>query len=297
MSIHIFEDIKSRGYDKDRKKGVDLRLNYVLRATTEVENTTSAIETALKLEIPAKYLGLWLLSYNAKPLGGGVWEGEAKYGPIDGEEIDPNDPKPQKDKDDPFTPEQEFEVLGGNQRVTQSIVTLIKAGPNGSGNDYINNTGGADDPDAPNFEKAIGVTRDRVEGVDFPPVGTISHSKTYIMPSSMITHGYLEKLVGLVNTTNSEEWWGRPPEQWLFLGARGKSKSVSEWTVTFNFMTGVPTFDIPVGTFTVKAKNPFDYLWVYYKKKESSGRTIQVPAFAYVEKVVPNRSFTLLGVT
>lgn len=293
MSITIWEEVRSQGFKVDRKSGSSLDLRYVLICSSVAEDYAASVNLALRAEIPNMYLGLWLLNYNAEKIGPMLWQGTATYGPRDGAKADPNDPSnpekndPAPDLDTPLPPEWDFDTSGATYRITQSLLTTIKAGPGSATNDA----------NAPDYGKAIGVTKDGVEGVDIPPRGPIQLTTTRILPSTAVTMGYIDTLVWLTNRTNDAEWWGRPEGEWIFLGAQGRTKSADEWTITYHFNAGKTETDIPIGSFTVAEKLPFEYLWVAYKDTESHGRKVKVPSFAYVERVVGSGSFSSLGIT
>lgn len=301
MSITLYEEVISRGFANDRERGGEVTLNYFIVISTDAEDNPVAVDAAIRLDMPLLYAGLWLLGWKADPVGPRLWKAAVRYGPRDGEKADPDNPSENPtgpDADTPLTPEWEFDTTGQTYRITQSLSTLIKAGPGGDGLDYTNPADtGVNDPDAPDYGKAIGVTRDGVEGVDIPPRGPIHVVTTRILPARAVTMGYIDTLASLTNRTNDTPWWGRAEGEWIFLGARGKTKSATEWTVTYLFDAGKIERDISIGSFTVAAKAPFDFLWVAYGDSTSAGRKVKTPQFAYVERVVGSISFASLGIT
>lgn len=293
MSISIWEEHRSPSFKVDRKSGSTIDVKYLLACTYDAEDNAASVELALRSNIPLTFLGLWLLNYGSERVGPYLWQGTVTYGPKDGAKADPSDPsnpeknEPGPDLETPLTPEWDFDTTGASYRITQSLLTTIKAGPGSDTNDT----------DAPDYGKAIGVTKDGVEGVDIPPRGPIQLSTTRILPATAVTMGYIDTLVWLTNRTNDAAWWGRPEGEWIFLGAQGRTKSANEWAVTYQFNAGKKQTDIPIGSFTVAEKLPFEYLWVAYKDSSSNGRKVKVPSFAYVERVVGSGSFSSLGIT
>lgn len=224
------------------------------------------------------------------PQGGGVWYGETEYTTADpasavmpeGQEPPATGPSGQQAPapGEPLGPAFSFSTSGATAHVTQSIRTWEAVGANGGA--------------APNFDKAIGVDKDTVHGVDVF-VGKLELSVQVTRPA--VTLDYIYALRDLTGTTNTSPFYGFGDYDVLYLGADGECGTDYRWTVTHKFAVGKKETDIDVGNgIVIAAKRAWEYLWCRYSDAVRNGHGVQVPIAAYVEQVYPDGDFALLEI-
>lgn len=243
------------------------------------------------------YYGLTRQSLTINPQGGGVWFADIDYGlgdagtkpdgtPIDGQG-NPSQPpaQPQRpDANEPLPPDFGFDTGGRTERITQSLDTVWS--------DYPDRSPDGDPPR--DYKRAIGVTKDKVEGVEiYVPNQEWTESKRF----AFVTRKYYEDLVRLTGTVNKDPFWGFKIGEVLFLGATGRGNSESGWECGFKFAVSLrkEAFEI-CGGLTVPGKAGWDYLWVAYGDGESNKGMVQKPIFAAVERVYEFGDFSKLGI-
>src|SRR5262245_26115479 len=123
----ITESTYSRGFSLGRQS------NRVLILDINGTEDEAVVQALIEGYISAAYGGLALESTSVEHKGGKVWQATVRYAGLDG------------------TDEYTFDTGGGTQKMTQSYGT-VRYAPAGL--------------TAPNFGGAIGVSEDRVEGVD-----------------------------------------------------------------------------------------------------------------------------------
>lgn len=243
------------------------------------------------------YYGLTRQSLTINPQGGGVWFADIDYGlgdamtkpdgtPLDGQgntSQPPNQPQ-RPDDNEPLPPDFGFDTSGRTLKITQSLETVWS--------DYPNR--GPDDPPPPDYKGAIGVTKDKVEGVEiYVPNEEWTENKRF----AFVTRQYYDDLVELTGTVNREPFWGFRAEEVLFLGATGRGNSENGWECQFKFAVSRRQENINIcAGLTVPVKQGWDYLWVEYGSDDSNGRMVQVPKAAFVERVYRTGDFSKLGI-
>lgn len=273
MSIVVEEKFKSR--PSVIGQGAQVELLYTIRGTTD----DLAAKAALVDASPAEYDGLVRLSAEIDPVGldgssgGGapsVWDGTVRYGVVDGS-------APQTGSSS-FS----FDTGGGSQHITQSLATTgIYSAPG--------------IPAAPNFQGAIGVTENAVEGVDIT-VPVYNFSETHYLPSSSVTLAYRSTLFYLTGRVNAAGFKGTAAGECLFLGASGSKRSVpgaDDWEITYRFAASPNMSGLVVGPITGISKGGWEYLWVRYRDVEDTGAKMLVkqPVAVYVERVYESGNF------
>lgn len=148
---------------------------------------------------------------------------------------------------------------------------------------------------APGFGGAIGVSGDRVEGVEVPvPVGKWSRSMT--LP--FMTMAYYKACKALVGKVNNAPWYNFPAESVLYLGKQFTPGQGGRTQVT-HFFHDEDNLVAPIIApgIEVPTKKGHDYVWVRYKSEEmpGTGIKIEVPAGVYVDVVHQSADFTILG--
>jgi hypothetical protein len=177
----------------------------------------------------------------------------------------------------------EFDTSGGTQHVTQSIDTVgIYAAPG-----FI----------APDFQGAIGVTQNGVDGVDIV-VPVFNFSETHRFPE--ISPAYKGGLFQATGKINNKTFRGFSPGEVLFLGASGNrrdSDPETPWELTYRFAAQPNRDGIQVGAISGIAKLGWDYMWVRYMESEDDAAKslIKRPVAVYVEQVYESIDFSILG--
>lgn len=224
-----------------------------------------AAQTILNSTAPSTYKGLPRESLSAEPQGNDVWTGFVRYVGID--------------SDSEFT----FDTGGETTRITQSLTTVSSYAPAGE--------------TAPDFQGAIGVSEDRVEGVDIT-VPTFQFSETHRFTDAQVTESYRLTLFNMTGTVNNATWRGFAAGEVLFLGAQGSKRGNDLWTITFRFSASPNVTGQTIGTIAGVAKNGWDYLWARYADFEDATAyaLVKRPIAVYVERVYPRTDFSTLGI-
>lgn len=272
MPTEVFEKFESRRSTKAAQAAQSsAELGYIVRGTDNDLAARSAAESAA----PATYDGLERQSVQIEPIGPLLWDVTVRYGAAD-------DTQPTPAADPVFT----FETGGGTQHITQSRQTITRRAAPGA--------------TAPDFQGAIGVTSDGVEGVDIT-VPVYQFSETHTLAASQVTSGYRSTIFGLTGKTNSDSWKGYAPGEVLFLGATGSRRGTladDPWEITFRFAASPNVSSLSVGPISGIAKKGWEYLWVRYADAEdtAAGTVVKRPVAAYVERVYDAGSFGALGI-
>jgi hypothetical protein len=240
-------------------------LIYVVQGTEDDATVRALVETT----IPAIYAGLVFQTYHIAHQGGGVWEVSVRYGKKE----------PKDTGDSSFS----FDTGGGSTHITQSLQTI------GS---YA-----APSEVAPNFQGAIGVNDDRVEGTDIT-IPVFNFVETHYVPASLVTGAYKQALFLLTGRVNGAAFKGFARGEVLFLGASGSQRGEEDWEITFRFAASPNVTGLSLGSITGINKDGWHYLWVRFDDDEdSSAKTlIKKPITAYVERVYEYGDFSALGV-
>ncbi|MFI4860263.1 MAG: hypothetical protein ACIAXF_06230 [Phycisphaerales bacterium JB063] len=115
-----------------------------------------------------------------------------------------------------------FDTTGGTQHITQSLST-------------VGTYAAAGVPGAPDFQGAIGVSSDQVEGVDIT-VPMYGFAETHYLSTATVTQAYKGTLFNLTGKVNSDSFRGLSPGECLFLGATGALRAdQDDWEITFRF--------------------------------------------------------------
>lgn len=211
---------------------------------------------------PALFDGLDADSYTLDPQGGGVWLANVNY-------------KIRNQSSE------SFDTTGGTVHVTQSFGT--------------NRFGTL----APDFQGAIGVSDDRVDGVDIT-IPAYKFSETHFIPRIFVSTSYKNKLFQLTGKVNNATFKNFAAGEVLFLGSTGQRRGREDFEITYNFAAS-PNIGSIVFTpsITVLYKQGWDYMWLYYADEVDDGahRIVRRPKAAYVERVYERADFGLLGLS
>lgn len=262
MAGVISENFQSRSFEL----GIDgsRELLYDVVGTDDETEVEALVRAAAEAASP--YLGLVLDTISVEAVAADVWKCRARYATI-------------SSSDSEYT----FDTGGGNQRITQSFGTI---------NAYA--LGGGTPPD---FQGAIGVSEDRVEGVDIP-VPNFQFSETHRFASTFVDSTFKRTLFTLTGTFNNASFKGFDAGECLFLGASGSQRGDELWSITFRFAGSPNVTGLTVGGITGIDKYGWDYMWVLYEEfvDNFAYKLVQRPVAAYVERVLQPADFSLLSI-
>ncbi len=254
-------------YDsRETTVGVDnpsVDLMYVVDGTED----DTAVRTLVEATIPALYAGLVFQSYHLAHQGGGLWEVTVRYGKRE----------PKAPGESSFS----FDTGGGTTHITQSLQTVAKYARPGNA--------------PPDFQGAIGVHHDSVEGTDIT-IPVYHFKETHYLPAVLVTSAYKATLFSLTGKVNAAPFKGFAAGEVLFLGASGSQRGTEDWELTFSFAASPNAVGLTVGDITGIEKKGWEYLWVRYQDAEDANVLVKQPAAVYVEQVYPYGDFSLLGI-
>ncbi len=267
MPITVAEKFLSR--PSTRGDNPQTELAYIISGTDDDLAARSALASAA----PLTYDGLSRQTIQLDPLGDGLWEGSAHYGSTASQQLQPGESS--------FA----FDTGGGTQHITQSISTVASYAASGT---------------PPDFQGAIGVTQDNVEGVDIT-VPIYQFSETHYLSHSVVTPTYRGTLFALTGKVNNASFKGLSAGECLFLGASGSRRgtgSDDDWEITFRFAASPNATGLTIGDITSINKGGWDYMWVRYQDAEddTAKALIKKPVAVYVEKVYERANFADLGI-
>jgi len=266
MPVVIEEKFDSRVSVAGDNPSVELR--YIVFGTSDDLEAKSELADGA----PETYDGLPRQTIQIEPLANDIWEGTVRYG-----EAEENEP--------PQTGESSFafDTGGGTQHITQSRATVNAYAPSGE--------------TPPDFQGAIGVTDNGVEGVDVT-VPVYHFSETHYLDDAVVTSAYKGTLFALTGKVNSGAFKGLAAGECLFLGAAGSKRGLGDWEITFRFAGSSNVTGLSVGPISGISKKGWEYLWVRYAEVEDEGAQVLVkrPIAAYVERVYDTGNFAALGI-
>lgn len=208
----------------------------------------------------------WRQTVEVEPIGQELWRAVARY-----------------DTTAPETPSAEdsweFETSGGTEHITQSLAT-VGAYPSG----------------VADYQGAIGVTENGVEGVD-KVVPTLTFRETHHFAE--LAPAYKITLANLTGKVNADTFRGFAPGEVLFLGVSARladNRAATPWSVTYQFAAQATRRNFTVGAITVEEKLGWDYMWVRYQASVASGQVVRRPVAVYVERVYEFAPFAALGI-
>jgi hypothetical protein len=259
MAGIISEGYESRNFSLSRTS--ERELIFDIQGTEDEDEVLALLEG----EAPAAYKGLVIESTSADPIGGGIWKGRARYKYIESSN------------------EYTFDTGGGTNKITQSISTV---------NSYP-----APGFTAPNFKGAIGVSDDKVEGVDIT-TPKFEFSETHRFDNTFVASGYKVLLFQMTGKVNNSSFKGLAAGECLFLGASGTQRGDELWSITFKFSGSQNATGLTIGDITGIAKKGWEYLWVRYIDHEDTAAhmLIKKPVVAVVEQVYLTADFSTLGI-
>ncbi len=267
----LTERIDSREWTAGPSRSVTM--HYTLVGTADDVLMRTELETIL----PSTYDGLNRDEIRMEPIvvdemaGTGTYDVTVRYVPVTRGSI-------KITGDSSFT----FDTGGGSQHITQSRSTISKTAASGT---------------APDFDGAINVSKDSVNGVDIT-VPVYHFAETHYIDDDDVTQAYKITLFNLTGKMNNAAFRGFAAGEVLFLGASGSARGSGDWEITFKFAASPNRTNIQVGDITVPSKLGWDYLWVRYKDAldTTAKAVVQRPVAAYVERVYDFGDFSGLNI-
>jgi hypothetical protein len=272
MAITVNESVDSREFTD----GKSATLTYIIQGTDSEDSAMSELKT----EAPATFQSMARQSTSVEPVyieeGNSdrcVWKGTARYAYVAIQTTPP------ATGDSLLS----FDTGGGTQHITQSLQTISKNAP--------------PDETAPDFNGAIGVTQDSVEGVDIT-VPIYHFSQTHYLPAENVNNTYIGTLFRLTGKVNNGDFKGLNAGEGLFLGASGSKRGDADWEITFRFAGSPSRTGIVIGDIEPFDKDGWDYMWVLYEDAEDTAANtiVKRPVAAYVEKVYERANYADLGI-
>ena len=202
-------------------------------------------------------------SIQCDPVGGGVWNATVRY----------------RLKGNPA--DYEFDTSGGSQRIATSLATLQRVALPGF--------------TAPNYQGAINVADDRVEGTDVTvPVFTFSETRFY--SGILVTPAFKYTIFQLTGRVNDTAFKGFAKGEVLFLGASGNKRGREKWAITYKFAASPNVANQPLGSGPLTVtKEGWEFLWVRFEDRVDANALIKIPVAYYVERVYPYGDLSTLG--
>lgn len=206
----------------------------------------------------------------------GIWTATVPYSKKKNEDDEEQQQEQQADPFDGLS----FNVGTESQRITQPIKTrglYTKLGKS-----------------IPNKKSAIGFDGENVEGVDIL-VPTFDFTIERVFQRSKITNSFVKSLVDCAGKVNRSKFKDKDQHCCQFMGCAGGKESEKTWKLQFNFRAAETIRNFDVGDIKVEEKRGFDYLWVRYKTDIDEEAVVKVPLGVYVEEIIEERDFSVLG--
>jgi hypothetical protein len=230
-------------------------------------------------------------SYNAKHLGEGFWEVEARFVTAGGgQQPAGGGGGGSSGGGGSLLPigvvrTVSYDSTGGTQRIT-SAYSETKYGEN-----------------APGMSLAINVNGDSVEGVDVV-VPVFEWTEEYELPARTLTDSYVKTVADMTGTTNTKKFRGFDAGEVLFLGVSGTqvfnpnqqliTDAVST-RISFRFAAKKTRKNLLIASVgVIPTIKGWDYLWIRYAPNQANGIGLQTPVAAYVNRVYEESDFGLL---
>ena len=273
--IEINEVQSSRRVELGPQSSIEL--HYVIMGTTSEQDAQAALAAHAPTIYPSLAGLLPRESLLVEPTDAtGIWVGYARY----------------TARPDDSVGRFSFDSTGGTAHRTQSIATINSAVRVGGPFTQI-----------PNYSRAIGVTKDGVDGVDIV-VPKCNFSEQYLF--DVFDWERRRQVIRMTGTVNDAPFRGWKKGEVLFLGATGAFTQDQRFDVNFNFAVseGVygpleidPLLILP-GDAGHPAKEGWEYVWIVYQTviDQYAQAVVKVPTVALVERVYDYSDFSLLGI-
>jgi hypothetical protein len=223
-------------------------------------------------------------SLDVKPLGDGWWEIAASYKQPNIENEDPENDDNQQAVSNSLS----WDTTGGTEHVYQAYY-------NGAA-EWGGEAGFAKDEFPPQFYGAINCSGGSVQGVD-KVVPQFNFTESWTWPQEYVTDEYVSLLHNLTGTINSKKFRIFDAGECLFMGARAdRNRNDNKITITYSFRAIPNRENFKVGQVTVSKKEGWQYMWVVYEDKESSGSLVKRPRFVFVNDIYEKTDFGQLSI-
>jgi hypothetical protein len=148
---------------------------------------------------------------------------------------------------------------------------------------------------APNFQGAINVNEQGVQGVDVI-VPQFEFSLTKTQENGFVSLAYTATLARMTGKVNNATFENFNAGELLFLGADFSQQSSGSATITYKFSASPNRTGITIGSITGIAKKGHEYLWVFYRPNLSGNFLVRIPVAVYVHKVYEEGDFSTLWI-
>lgn len=286
MSVTLYESVRSRGLEVTNTGG-----GFTLEFVAQGSDDFNEVYLAVLLETTPVLFGLIRKRITLNRQGAALYFPEVVYEPGQvGDAIfpegTPGEPQSAPGADDPLDSNVTGTTGGGTAHIVLSKETFhaVPTPP------FV----------APATERAIGLTRDAVEGCD---IATAAPEFSVTRKRRTMTLTYLRTLGKLTGKVNGETFWGFAPNELLYLGADYSGSNLSGWSVTHKFRydenveAGDPRLVI-TPSLTLPSKPGHHYVWCSFRDRvdAAAGELYPLPICAFVERVYDRGIFANLEI-
>lgn len=268
---------------------------------------------ALRDNLPVTYLGFLLQDFSVERVGPNFYRGTSKYansGPggdgVSGAATTPPSEYTAPDIADPLDPGYSFSYTAEMRKKTQSIATVFRR----TRSDSVN-------PNAPSFfgtakdyKRAVNVSRSggviKVEGYEAPEP-TSAWQRQLRVP--IMTLAFKNVIRNLIGKKNNAPFYGSNAGEVVLWGCNGQNIKGTEFMLTFDFheRQNIANYTIsPAITdedeevieppLIIPYAAGWDHVWVEYENEVRDNQLVPVPVAVYVEQIIENANFALLGI-
>jgi len=278
MSIIVYEtlDSMSGSITNDLEQGEtrEVRRSYVIGQCEGFNDVVARIEPYAPSYVSGDGAGLYWRRTRLEVVGIGnkYFSVTATYATLVIKAQTPTFENPEPDKIAPGS--LAWDTTGNTEHITQAELTIRYP------------------ETAPDFEGAINVSGDSVNGLDVVRP-CLRYSETWILAAELaVSEDYIHDIVYYTGTVNFKKFRGFEPRTALFMGARAQWQGDLPYVaVTFDFEVRPHTSLYIKGLGgddageTKIEKDAWEYLWFLYETEPSNGRLVQRPRYAYLHTV------------
>jgi hypothetical protein len=181
-----------------------------------------------------------------------------------------------------------FDTSGGTVHITQSIQNIANVGRPGE--------------IPPDYQGAIGVTDDNVEGTDIP-ARAFNFKETWYKKATDVTEVYKAKLFNATAKVNNATFRGFAAGQVLLQYVTGTASAVDEdlvdgWSLEFHFSASPNQTSVNIASLNAFNKLGWDYIWFRYPSEQdnTANSTVRRPKSAHIERVLDFADFSSLEI-
>lgn len=219
---------------------------------------------------PLLYYSLFRQTVDIKSLGGGMWNVDVNYGPLE---------PPTSVGEYSY----QFDTTGNVAKRTNFLGTPTSYAREGE--------------TAPDHKGAINVSDNGVEGVDVVVPG-FKWTETHTFHATVANWSYSQILKALTGRVNAATFRGFAAKQVLFHGATGgaSNREPGQVVLTYSFEQQDDVKDLDVGDVKGVNKTGFQYAWTEYQREDdaTASKTVHRPLAVHVGDVYYTADFDLL---